>query len=69
MNPKVDGYFTDGCGRYKLFATPQCKVNNWREELEKLREIVLNCGLNEELKWGVPCLHISEKQHSFIKRI
>ena len=54
MNPKVDVYFTAGCGRCPLGNTPQCKVNNWREELEKLREIVLDCGLNEELKWGVP---------------
>ena len=26
-----------------------------QEELEKLREIVIDCGLTEELKWGVPC--------------
>jgi uncharacterized protein YdeI (YjbR/CyaY-like superfamily) len=54
MNPKIDVYFSAGCGRCKLFATPQCKVNNWQEELAKLREIVLDCGLDEELKWGVP---------------
>ncbi len=40
MNPKVDFYFN--------------KIK-WREELEQLRMIVLDCGLNEELKWGVPC--------------
>lgn len=28
---------------------------NFQEEMEKLREIVLNCGLSEELKWGKPC--------------
>jgi uncharacterized protein YdeI (YjbR/CyaY-like superfamily) len=27
----------------------------WREEYTKLREIVLDCGLTEELKWGKPC--------------
>ena len=54
MNPKVDVYFTAGCGRCPLFATPNCKVHNWTEELAKLREIVLDCGLTEELKWGVP---------------
>jgi len=41
MNPKVDFYFN--------------KANNWQKELEKLRMIILDCGLTEELKWGVPC--------------
>src|SRR5258706_9615426 len=41
MNPKVDFYFN--------------KARTWQEELEQLRTIVLDCGLNEELKWGVPC--------------
>lgn len=54
-NPKVNVYFTAGCGRCELTNTPECKVHNWTEELEILREIVLECGLTEELKWGVPC--------------
>ncbi len=41
MNAKVDFYFI------------QAKA--WQEELKKLRTIVLDCGLEEELKWGVPC--------------
>lgn len=28
---------------------------NFRKELERLRSIVLDCGLNEEVKWGQPC--------------
>lgn len=40
-NPKVDFYFI--------------KAKKWQEELERLRTIALDCGLNEELKWGVPC--------------
>ena len=40
MNPKVDFYFS--------------KAKKWQEEIEKLRTIVLDCGLTEELKWGVP---------------
>jgi uncharacterized protein YdeI (YjbR/CyaY-like superfamily) len=31
------------------------KAKKWREEFEKLRTIVLDCGLAEELKWGWPC--------------
>ncbi|MBA4056787.1 MAG: hypothetical protein C0490_18885 [Marivirga sp.] len=41
MNPKVDFYFN--------------KAKKWQKELEQLRTIVLDCGLTEELKWGVPC--------------
>lgn len=41
MNPKVDWYFD--------------KAKQWQEELERLRTIILGCGLTEELKWGCPC--------------
>lgn len=41
MNPKVDNYIE--------------RNEVWQKELEKLRSIVLDCGLTEELKWGVPC--------------
>jgi uncharacterized protein YdeI (YjbR/CyaY-like superfamily) len=27
----------------------------WQKEFEKLRTIILDCGLDEELKWGKPC--------------
>ena len=39
-NPKVDFFFRKG---------------KWQEEYEKLRTIILDCGLTEELKWGCPC--------------
>lgn len=55
MNPKVDLYFTDGCGRCPLGGTPNCKVNSWQKEMKHIRRIILDCGLTEELKWGVPC--------------
>lgn len=54
FNPQVDKYLLDGCMRCKFGGTPQYKVNNWREELETLRQIVLETGLKEEIKWGVP---------------
>jgi len=41
MNPKVDEFLS--------------KAKKWQEEFEKLRMIILDCGLIEELKWGVPC--------------
>ncbi len=53
-NPQVDQYLIDGCMRCKYGGTPQCKVHNWVEELKILRQIVLETGLAEEIKWGVP---------------
>ena len=41
MNPKVDAYLS--------------KAKKWQEELKKLRMIILDCQLTEELKWGKPC--------------
>src|SRR6476659_866022 len=46
MNPKVDFYFD--------------KEKKWQKEIEKLRTIDLDCGLNEELKWGCPCYTFQE---------
>jgi len=31
------------------------EADQWREETAKLRTIILECGLTEELKWGKPC--------------
>jgi uncharacterized protein YdeI (YjbR/CyaY-like superfamily) len=31
------------------------KAKQWQEEFEKLRTILLECQLTEELKWGKPC--------------
>jgi uncharacterized protein YdeI (YjbR/CyaY-like superfamily) len=41
MNPKVDLYFRNAM--------------QWRREFEKLRRIILDCGLTEEFKWKNPC--------------
>lgn len=41
MNPKVDAFID--------------RAEKWQKEYEKLREIALDCGLTEALKWGCPC--------------
>src|SRR6266545_5462060 len=41
MNPRVDVFLS--------------KAKKWQEEMKKLRMIILDCGLTEELKWGKPC--------------
>lgn len=45
-NTKVDFYFE--------------KEKTWKEEIKKLRTIVLECGLAEQLKWGCPCYTFEE---------
>ena len=55
LNPKVDNYFIEGCGRCSLVGTPQCKVHNWQVEMQHLRMILNDCGLTEDLKWSMPC--------------
>jgi uncharacterized protein YdeI (YjbR/CyaY-like superfamily) len=47
MNPRVDFFFS--------------KARKWQKEFEKLRIIILDCGLTEELKWGVPCYTFQER--------
>jgi uncharacterized protein YdeI (YjbR/CyaY-like superfamily) len=61
MNPHVDTYLLDGCGRCDYYQTPQCKVHFWTEELVYLRKIVLDCGLVEEYKWSQPCYTVDGK--------
>jgi len=39
-NPKIDVFLS--------------KAKKWQEESEKLRRIILDCQLTEELKWGKP---------------
>jgi uncharacterized protein YdeI (YjbR/CyaY-like superfamily) len=55
INPKVDVFMEEGCGRCPLVGTPECKVITWRKELEQLRTIVLDSELVEEYKWSQPC--------------
>ncbi|MFN4915203.1 MAG: YdeI/OmpD-associated family protein [Sphingomonadales bacterium] len=52
---EADVFFSDGCGRCPLGGTSGCKVHQWREEVLMLREILLQSGLTETRKWGVPC--------------
>jgi uncharacterized protein YdeI (YjbR/CyaY-like superfamily) len=47
MNPKVDIYLA--------------KAKKWREEIEKLRMIFLDCQLTEELKRSKPCYTFQKK--------
>ena len=61
MNDSVENYLIVGCGRCPLGGTLDCKVHSWIQELELLRSIVLDCGLTEACKWGVPCYTFKNK--------
>ncbi|HZK83054.1 MAG TPA: YdeI/OmpD-associated family protein [Humisphaera sp.] len=54
MNPKVNGYLR--------------KSKQWQEELQKLRTIILDCQLTEEVKWRVPCYTFQGHNVLFIGR-
>ncbi|MBM7653646.1 YdeI/OmpD-associated family protein [Neobacillus cucumis] len=47
MNPKVDEFLS--------------RAKKWKEEYEKLRDIILDCGLTEEFKWMHPCYTLENK--------
>jgi uncharacterized protein YdeI (YjbR/CyaY-like superfamily) len=47
MSPKVDAFLR--------------RQDTWKKEFEKLREIILACGLTEDLKWGQPCYALDGK--------
>ena len=46
-NPKVDAFLS--------------KAKKWQKEMEKLRAILLDCGLTEEFKWYQPCYTVENK--------
>jgi uncharacterized protein YdeI (YjbR/CyaY-like superfamily) len=52
MNPKVDAFLK--------------RTDKWRPEFEKLREILLESGLTEDLKWGQPCYDLDGKNIALI---
>lgn len=53
QNPRVDAF------------VDRAKV--WRGEIQKLRSILLDCGLDEDLKWGKPCFLFEERNVAIIQ--
>ncbi len=57
----VDAYLQDGCGRCSRYLTPDCSVHFWGPELALLRQLALEAGLKEEIKWSHPCYTLEGK--------
>jgi uncharacterized protein YdeI (YjbR/CyaY-like superfamily) len=55
MITDADDFFTKGCGRCDRFATPDCSTRLWISDLDRLRAICLDLGLEETVKWAHPC--------------
>lgn len=53
MNPQVDDYIRDAA--------------IWKKEIVQLRAIILECGLEEDLKWGKPCYMYHDKNVCLIQ--
>jgi len=53
MNPEVDNYIDN--------------ATRWQKEIKQLRAIVLDCGLDEELKWGKPTYMYRDKNVCIIQ--
>jgi uncharacterized protein YdeI (YjbR/CyaY-like superfamily) len=55
-------------------STPNARVDafvsrakTWRREIQRLRSILLDCGLDEDLKWGKPCFRFQGKNVAIIQ--
>jgi len=52
MNPKVDAFLK--------------RQDKWRAAFERLRKVLLDSGLTEDLKWGQPCYALDGKNVALI---
>ncbi len=53
QNPKVDAFVS--------------RAKKWQRETKKLRTILLDCGLDEDLKWGKPCFQFEGSNVAIIQ--
>jgi uncharacterized protein YdeI (YjbR/CyaY-like superfamily) len=53
QNPKVDAFVS--------------RAKTWPGEIQKLRSILVDCGLEEDIKWGKPCFMFEGKNLAIIQ--
>ncbi len=61
MITDIEDFFTKGCGRCARFDTPDCSTKRWMQGLNDLRQICLEAGLVETVKWAHPCYMHAER--------
>ena len=54
----------DGGAQGGMVKIPYAK--KWQKEADKLRKIVLDCDLIEEIKWGKPCFTYQKKNVAIV---
>ncbi|MCT4623840.1 MAG: DUF1801 domain-containing protein [Schleiferiaceae bacterium] len=54
MEFNVDSFLVVGCGRCSKGGTLKCNARIWGDILKELRRIILECGLEEKVKWSHP---------------
>jgi uncharacterized protein YdeI (YjbR/CyaY-like superfamily) len=52
-NPRVDAFVN--------------RAKTWQAEMRKIRSILLECGLDEDIKWGKPCFSFEGKNVAIIQ--
>ncbi|HET7541692.1 MAG TPA: DUF1801 domain-containing protein [Polyangiaceae bacterium] len=53
QNPKVEQFLS--------------RARTWQDEMQKVRSIMLGCGLEEDLKWGKPCFTFEGKNIAILQ--
>src|SRR6188474_661641 len=43
------------------------RAKKWQGEMQKLRSILLDCGLEEDIKWGKPCFMVDGNNVAIIQ--
>jgi uncharacterized protein YdeI (YjbR/CyaY-like superfamily) len=56
--------FSDFGKRPETMKVPY--ANRWQKETDKLRQIALDCGLTDEVKWGKPCFTFQKKNIAIV---
>ena len=66
MITDIEDFFRKGCGRCDRFGTPECSTRRWSGGLRDLREICLESGLTETVKWAHPCYMLGDRNVAII---
>lgn len=66
MITDIEDFFSKGCGRCDRFDTPDCSTKLWGSGLDDLRQVCLEAGLVETVKWAHPCYMHADRNVAII---